>query len=1396
MRSISFVREESGSGFCQPRALPAVALVLLSVLACTPTGRSAESAEVKRSAIIGGDSIEATASQDLPARGVGWITNKANGNVLSGRGCSASPILRDVVLTAGHCLCLDKNAGVDDKTVVFHLNHINSTGALVDVGPLVNGVAQGIPAKRVEVDTLFCDPFQSVIEPANYVPKDLAIVVLSQPLSVDELPELNEVYTLPDFTDRAFNRPEDEGFYQEPLRIVGWDGSVPSSSPPVKKIATATDVSFDRGKVFQFGPFCIGGWLCSNDAPGIWLHDPIDVLTPANRLEIEHGDSGGPITFLQNGVKPTIFGVASIGSPGLAGIFGPFNSWSPTWDNKGLKGGTFIASFLQDADGDGVSDVNDNCSPPRCDSHATCFNPNQDDLDGDGIGDACDICPPDMCARMGVDPSLCSDPAQRDSDADGVGDVCDLCPTKKTSRYEADKNHDGVGDSCDNCPSAPFGGRLACHSNSDCPRGICLTTDFAGGRCGDGSNRACQTFTGFPGCTPCLQVGQWGVCSESFELDTDGDTIGNRCDLCPLYSDAKLQHNSNTHAEAREGASPRNDACESIPLFTSRTIVEPYKPNARPPSRTLFSAFAGVGSDNSAPHAPYPGAPVGFRHCDCDPDLTEASCMQSCGNGRDEFDRAESPWVAVTIGVTPPTIYDPAQASAPQLDRRLTDLIYTGGIDCSDPLPHQTFVNALEPNAYTGLCRVGTGTGRLLVWSTDVDLDAGRVSYTIGPPRPVSGEPQLDIAVRQTYGMFWSHGIVSIPFDSAGDRDGAFIGQLRDNYVPVATPSVSFDLRDVPRVVPATPTNCAFNPECWEVISTDWLKPFIRPGFGINVLRTLPRPFIVYPNCDATGALCGIRRSVDPHIDLELALTSQARFLLGNSSRFLVTPVEPLASDPSLAAGVVAVSVPRSWQQLYSDIEGIGIGSGGQLDAIQVFQTATDSVPENVTPFGGEGYVPSDREGARWLYSKAEQALYMIGGAKGGAPTSEIWRLDLAGAAWKHLFKEDVNPQVGVGNIDAAAYDSSAGKLVVIDEWPGSTRPSARVIAFDTASDRSTVAAVLDLSSFTKVGLTATGGGTYVLVGAKQTGWTAYRFQISAQNKITWLGKKSGQGLVVADPLPWQEGPGLFFQNGSDFDTVDLPPAAFAPSGTPPELGVCDTPLVVPAPAPLVISSCHSPSLQPPTPTHACGSVSVDLKGAPIDFPLGTSTITWVLTDALGNSVTVPQTVTAVLGDDPSCCPAGTNVIMGTSNNDTITGTAGRDCILALGAQDTVNGGGGDDFISGGEGDDVLNGGLGNDRIYGGGGQDVISGNDGNDTLFGGAGDDQCFGGAGNDVLSGGDGQDKLFGEDGADQLLGENGDDRLSGGNGNDVLDGGPGHNACSGGSGTNQSVRCESFF
>src|SRR5450432_217573 len=381
-------------------------VILVGVAGCHGAA-PADQVEVKRSAIEGGDSHEVNAVQTLPARGVGWIDiGPANGG--PGGDCAATPIMRDVVLTTGHCLCPENGGPLD--LVTFHLNHVDpATGQLVDVGP----AQQGIKSRNWFFQTQVCD-VNAPNEPANSS-QDIGIVLLNSALSLSDLPELNSVYTFKDFIDRRLNHPDVAPFYAGPIETIGYDGSIPEN--PIKKLASLNPPFFDHGKVFSLGVLCIGDVLCTNDSNGWWLHDNIDTIQPAGRLVLLDGDSGDPLTFRQNSTTPTLFGVGSIFHNNIIdptpiigefiGAFVVFNSWSPTWDN-GQDNGAFIRQFLDDADGDGVSDAIDNCTPPRCSSPETCFNPGQEDSDGDGVGDACDNCPGSLCDGLGIDRSRCA----------------------------------------------------------------------------------------------------------------------------------------------------------------------------------------------------------------------------------------------------------------------------------------------------------------------------------------------------------------------------------------------------------------------------------------------------------------------------------------------------------------------------------------------------------------------------------------------------------------------------------------------------------------------------------------------------------------------------------------------------------------------------------------------------------------------------------------------------------------------------------------------------------------------------------------------------------------------------------------------------------------------------
>ncbi len=192
-------------------------------------------------------------------------------------------------------------------------------------------------------------------------------------------------------------------------------------------------------------------------------------------------------------------------------------------------------------------------------------------------------------------------------------------------------------------------------------------------------------------------------------------------------------------------------------------------------------------------------------------------------------------------------------------------------------------------------------------------------------------------------------------------------------------------------------------------------------------------------------------------------------------------------------------------------------------------------------------------------------------------------------------------------------------------------------------------------------------------------------------------------------------------------------------------------PVFAGTPLPVVQVACGAVTLTPPVATSACGFPVTVTSNAPAFFRAGRTTVTWTARSSSGLTSTTTQVVVAQLGDDPACCPAGTHVILGTSNDDVLVGTSGNDCIIGRGGQDTISGLGGDDIISGGDGDDHISGGPGNDVINGGSGQDVITGDDGNDVINGGQGDDTLNGGNGDDILNGGGNNDHCTGGPGFD---------------------------------------------
>lgn len=1039
-------------------------------------GEDTEGATISGSqALVGGDTQFSTTQDVMPMAATGnlSITKPGLGNF----GCSASLIRRDVLVTSGHCFCSANFSPpiITNATVSFTYRDIAGTLNTVNArGYAVN------PSYTCDGSTSF-----------DHADDDVAVVSLANAVPPAKLPQVLSVYTSGNLMDRIFNSvQETPSFWNGPLQITGYSSS--GAGPFSRQTGTIPHLRYENDCGLLNLASCSGyvTW-------GAWSD---------NVPQVQPGDSGGPWTFKQYDRDYTVFAVSHGGKRPAVGFEKTLGA--PTFDN-GRGNGTFVNGFISDADDDGVTDATDNCQPSRCRFPIDCKNPDQADADGDGIGDACDNCPASLCTSKGWPMGACQNGDQTDSDNDGVGDACDMCPTKRTDRKEGDADQDLVGDSCDNCGSQ--NGYAACKTNADCPNTRCLTRQLSFGRCST-TGAACFGVAECPGGS-CLGAGTFGRCERQMD-DPDGDGIGASCDSCPTVAEARVQANSNTVAEEREKQPALGDVCDPVPTLVSRTVQGVLRVDGTPgPDESLgssehdttFTTTAGIGAGGVS--STFSGR-AGFRFCSCVSTATgevlgDDECAKTqCRAVPWAYSVPGTQWKAITVAASGqlarPT--GPAPAPGTEIDRT-----FTNDVTCRDILAHP---------GYPETCRVGRQL-ELVTWMHEQDIVAGRVLGARGATNKTSGF--MLGYVRTEGGSF------------ASGRDQETGGRLRESYESVSVPSIT--------IAPPGPSFGSVRDKClgagcflrwrkdWLWLVDDWSR------------RVNPSPL------DAVSNLSRIRQ-IDGRIfaetsgrqasfDITDALSPSVREIMKVPNMRWISPVEAGMKGRNASSVLLMAALPVDWKQSFVRPFGIALANGQLRSIAEVkrFSSAISTTGASAASGQAVKFVPSDRTGARTIFSAREQSLYLLGGRSAdGVAAGEVWRYDFGSDTWTHLFMSLKTLQAtALADVQALAYDDKAGRLLVLDRTttknPVPFLPPiqvGRLVLLDLRTDTSRVVVTLPVTGlFDRMGLVAEEDGTFVFVGnmSNGLGWQAHRFTVSADGAFRWIGVMAGPGATQDDPL-------------------------------------------------------------------------------------------------------------------------------------------------------------------------------------------------------------------------------------------------------------------------------------
>jgi hypothetical protein len=810
-----------------------------------------------------------------------------------------------------------------------------------------------------------------------------------------------------------------------------------------------------------------------------WCNDDYeweDVRYWKPAVQTQKGDSGGPLllTMVPGQLVPTealmIVGVDS-------GLFK--NGWpqdnTPTtvWASTGWPGGTnngawIVEHCLDDADGDKITDAEDNCPTKFCvdrGMHASqCYNPDQVDADEDGVGDACDNCKPELCeaikaAKGSLPPNFdCWNPSQANFDLDSRGDACDVCPETNAGdpgaaslASQTDGDKDGIGDACDHCDKPnPYD---TCGGDSDCWYTWCVIEPGAdAGHC-------------------------------SVETDSDQDKIPDACDLCPGFENPDNDNlNSNRIAEEREkqfdSALPNlADVCDAVPIVRVpptkvKHLTSAELANLSPGDGVdeddivLIPEHRWLGTDLDAPMATKTvQRKVAYRQCAC---LAGAGAIATLDKCVSMLGDAACP------------------AANPSGDavhwRKISGKDESGPIGADGLTAPQTFKTGslYQPQ-------------QPLQWHWRDDVLAGKVTGFGTCP----GTSPLDC---KTHGALYAGTKKAAPFASAREANHV----LGDVFQMIDTPGLAVTVNSKP-------------PNSYE---SDWWKGYVHPDysldpdpFGFSAFFSHPTPFAVLPSGSVAAFL-----SPTEAIDISPFIDPRVRQALVVGTLWL-TAVEPariarMSNSTAVRSGVHAVA-------LQSDFSGVppmpvAVTAAG----MKALTRAVDAI-QSFSPSSASLQVPPPLHGVQGAFSAVEGSVYMVGGTLDDGQAAEtVWRWSIDQDGWQAF--GELGRYVPSTEVLSIAYDPSGQHLYVLDLNDDDILPNLRFVRLfriDLAKGEST-----QLATFPRAGKPLLGAiavmpdGNIALVAAGTKSYQVWRLDGKGDHAV-FKGVLTGVGAVSDPPV-------------------------------------------------------------------------------------------------------------------------------------------------------------------------------------------------------------------------------------------------------------------------------------